>query len=192
MTTKIEPYELESLISAELDTHPRELMVPDESVSNVADAPCGAGNRRLRNGCRAHDAENRGGPEDPGPQHPVAALVGTFLGVLMWLRPLLSRGPEHGIPRKRRAPVPDRPEKRRLVAFVGGAAPQVAVEFGRRVIPANVKPSFDGNRTGHRRIKEIMALIGQRRHHQEGEKARGSYSHRRPAGQSATSDSSPP
>lgn len=29
-----------------------------------------------------------------------------------------------------------------LLAFIGGAAPKVAVEFGRRVIPANVKPSF--------------------------------------------------
>ena len=29
-----------------------------------------------------------------------------------------------------------------LLAFIGGAAPKVAVEFGRRVIPAHVKPSF--------------------------------------------------
>jgi chemotaxis protein MotA len=30
-----------------------------------------------------------------------------------------------------------------LLAFIGGgAAPKVAVEFGRRVIPSSVKPSF--------------------------------------------------
>jgi chemotaxis protein MotA len=29
-----------------------------------------------------------------------------------------------------------------LVSFLGGSAPKVAVEFGRRVIPANAKPSF--------------------------------------------------
>ena len=29
-----------------------------------------------------------------------------------------------------------------LVAFVGGAAPQMAVEFGRRAIPGNDRPSF--------------------------------------------------
>ncbi|MGZ8450007.1 MAG: hypothetical protein ACXWWV_10535 [Candidatus Deferrimicrobiaceae bacterium] len=29
-----------------------------------------------------------------------------------------------------------------LVAFVGGSAPQIAVEFGRRAIPGGDKPSF--------------------------------------------------
>jgi chemotaxis protein MotA len=29
-----------------------------------------------------------------------------------------------------------------LIGFVGGAAPQIAVEFARRVVPGNVKPSF--------------------------------------------------
>jgi chemotaxis protein MotA len=32
--------------------------------------------------------------------------------------------------------------KAALIAFIGGAAPKVAVEFGRRVIPAQDKPSF--------------------------------------------------
>jgi chemotaxis protein MotA len=30
-----------------------------------------------------------------------------------------------------------------FVAFVGGAAPQMAVEFGRRAIPAKERPSFN-------------------------------------------------
>ena len=30
-----------------------------------------------------------------------------------------------------------------LVSFVGGAAPQVAVEFARRVIPSGDKPTFN-------------------------------------------------
>jgi len=29
-----------------------------------------------------------------------------------------------------------------LVAFIRGASPQIAVEFGRRVIPSVVKPGF--------------------------------------------------
>ena len=29
-----------------------------------------------------------------------------------------------------------------LVAFLGGAAPQVAVEFGRKFLPHHVQPSF--------------------------------------------------
>ena len=30
-----------------------------------------------------------------------------------------------------------------LVSFVGGSAPQIAVEFARRVIPSGSKPSFN-------------------------------------------------
>jgi chemotaxis protein MotA len=44
--------------------------------------------------------------------------------------------------------------KTAIVAFVSGAAPQVAVEFGRRVIPANVKPSFEEIEQAIRRIKK--------------------------------------
>jgi chemotaxis protein MotA len=29
-----------------------------------------------------------------------------------------------------------------LLSFIGGAAPKVAVEFGRRVIPTEVRPTF--------------------------------------------------
>jgi chemotaxis protein MotA len=44
--------------------------------------------------------------------------------------------------------------KTAIVAFVGGAAPQVAVEFGRRVIPVNVKPSFEEIEQAIRRIRK--------------------------------------
>ena len=70
-----------------------------------------------------------------------AALVGTFLGVLLcygFVGPM-GRNSEHL--------AMDELEylnvlKVSLLAFIGGAAPKVAVEFGRRVIPAHVKPSF--------------------------------------------------
>jgi chemotaxis protein MotA len=41
-----------------------------------------------------------------------------------------------------------------IVAFVGGAAPQVAVEFGRRVVPAVDKPTFAEVEEALRRIKK--------------------------------------
>ena len=44
--------------------------------------------------------------------------------------------------------------KTAVIAFVSGAAPQVAVEFGRRVIPVNAKPSFEEIEQAIRRIKK--------------------------------------
>jgi len=44
--------------------------------------------------------------------------------------------------------------KMAIVAFVSGAAPQVAVEFGRRVVPAVDKPAFTEVEEALRRIKK--------------------------------------
>jgi len=82
-----------------------------------------------------------------------AALVGTFLGVLMcygFVGPAARNMEYHASEELQYLTV----LKTAIVAFVGGAAPQVAVEFGRRVIPANVKPSFEEIEQAIRRIKK--------------------------------------
>jgi len=152
MTTKIEPHELESLIGAELDTHHEELMVPTKSVSNVADALPGLGIVAAVMGVVLTMQKIGEPPEILG--HSIgAALVGTFLGVLMcygFVGPV-ARNMEYcaseelqylGV------------LKTAIVAFVSGATPQVAVEFGRRVVPANVKPTFEETEQAIRRIKK--------------------------------------
>jgi chemotaxis protein MotA len=71
-----------------------------------------------------------------------AALVGTFLGILLcygYVGPMSKNMALIAAEDLQYLTV----LKVALLAFIGGgAAPKVAVEFGRRVIPANAKPSF--------------------------------------------------
>lgn len=140
MTTSIAPYELESLLDTELEAHHEELMIPSKSVANVAESLPGLGIVAAVMGVVITMGKINEPPEVLG--HSIgAALVGTFMGVLMC----------YGFagPASRNLEYIANEEKEYLnvlkvaiVAFVGGAAPQIAVEFGRRVIPANVKPTF--------------------------------------------------
>ncbi|RMG59356.1 MAG: flagellar motor stator protein MotA, partial [Deltaproteobacteria bacterium] len=40
-----------------------------------------------------------------------------------------------------------------LVSFVSGGTPQIAIEFARRVVPSNVKPSFEEVEEAMRQVK---------------------------------------
>jgi chemotaxis protein MotA len=140
MTTSIAPHELESLLDTELEAHHEELMIPSKSVNNVADALPGLGIVAAVIGVILTMAKISEPPEVLG--HSIgAALVGTFLGVLMcygFVGPMARNMEYTANEDKEYLNV----LKVALVAFVGGAAPQIAVEFGRRVIPGNVKPTF--------------------------------------------------
>jgi chemotaxis protein MotA len=70
-----------------------------------------------------------------------AALVGTFLGVLAcygFVAPMATNLEHKAKDKETYFNV----IKTALVAFVGGAAPQIAVESGRRAIPGTERPSF--------------------------------------------------
>ena len=140
MTTSIAPHELESLLDTELEAHHEELMIPSKSVSNVADSLPGLGIVAAVLGVVITMGKINEPPEVLG--HSIgAALVGTFLGVLMcygFVGPAARNLEYIANEEKEYMNV----LKIALVAFVGGAAPQIAVEFGRRVIPGNVKPTF--------------------------------------------------
>lgn len=140
MTTSISPHELESLLDAELESHHEELLIPSKSVANIADALPGLGIVAAVIGVILTMAKINEPPEVLG-NSIGAALVGTFLGVLLcygFVGPA-ARNLEF-IANEDRDYL--NVLKVSLVGFVGGAAPQIAVEFGRRVIPGNVKPSF--------------------------------------------------
>ncbi len=140
MTTSIAPHELESLLDSELEAHHEEALVPSKSVGTVADGLPGLGIVAAVLGVVLTMGKISEPPEVLG--HSIgAALVGTFLGVLMcygFVGPA-SRNLEFAANEGR-----DYLNvlKVALVGFVGGAAPQIAVEFGRRVVPGNVKPTF--------------------------------------------------
>ncbi len=140
MTTTIAPHEMEALIDSELESHHEEGLLPSGALSTVADSLPGLGIVAAVLGVVLTMGKISEPPEVIG--HSVgAALVGTFLGVLLcygYVGPM-AKNLEH-------IATEDLQYlnvlKVALLAFIGGAAPKVAVEFGRRVIPATVKPSF--------------------------------------------------
>ncbi|MBZ0156319.1 MAG: flagellar motor stator protein MotA [Alphaproteobacteria bacterium] len=140
MTTSIAPHELEALLDTELEAHHEEALIPSNAISTVADGLPALGIVAAVLGVVITMGKISEPPEVLG--HSIgAALVGTFLGVL------LSYGFVGPVAKNLGYIANEDKEylnvlKVALVAFVGGAAPQIAVEFGRRVIPANVKPSF--------------------------------------------------
>jgi chemotaxis protein MotA len=141
MTTTIAPHELEALIEQELDAHHEEAMTPAHSVNTIADGLPGLGIVAAVLGVVLTMAKIKEPPEVLGASIG-AALVGTFLGVLLcygFVGPMgkhLEFIAEEDLQYMNVIKVA-------LLAFIGGgAAPKVAVEFGRRVIPTKMKPGF--------------------------------------------------
>jgi chemotaxis protein MotA len=83
-----------------------------------------------------------GGPPEEIGNKVAAALVGTFLGILLCYGvagPLSSNmaktaDEQNGYLHVLRV---------LLLSFLKGSAPMIAIEMGRRAIPAHVRPSFD-------------------------------------------------
>jgi chemotaxis protein MotA len=140
MTTSISSYELESILDNELEAHHEEGIAPAKSLNNVADSLPGLGIVAAVLGVVLTMGKMKEPPEVLG--HSIgAALVGTFLGIL------LSYGFAAPLARNLEQIVNEDKEyltvlKVGMVSFIGGAAPQIAVEFARRSIPGHGKPSF--------------------------------------------------
>jgi chemotaxis protein MotA len=141
ITTNVPSYELENLMDLEIETHHHEAVIPSHSISKVADALPGLGIVAAVLGVVITMGKIDQPPAVLG--HSIgAALVGTFLGVLMcygFVGPMATNL-EH---KAKEEGIYFQVIKVSLVAFVGGAAPQMAVEFGRRAIPGKEKPTFN-------------------------------------------------
>ena len=140
MTTSISSYELESILDNELEAHHEEGIAPAKSLNNVADSLPGLGIVAAVLGVVLTMGKMKEPPDVLG-QCVGAALVGTFLGVLLcygFIGPM-GKNLEYSANEKIQYL---NVIKVALVSFLGGSAPKVAVEFGRRVVPANAKPSF--------------------------------------------------
>ncbi len=138
--TDIEAHELGSLLDYEIDAHFEEATIPSKSIGHVADALPGLGIVAAVLGVVLTMKKISEPPEVLG-QSIGAALVGTFLGVLLcygFVGPV-SRNLEHLANEDREFLTVI---KAALLAFVNTPSPQVAIEFARRVIPGDLKPSF--------------------------------------------------
>jgi chemotaxis protein MotA len=128
-------------------------MLPSKSMANVADGLPGLGIVAAVLGVVLTMQKISEPPEVLG--HSIgAALVGTFLGVLLcygYVGPI-ARILEHVANAKLQYMVVI---KVALKSFISNnAAPQVAVEFGRRVIPAKLRPDFSEVEEAIRQIKK--------------------------------------
>ncbi|MBI5408219.1 MAG: flagellar motor stator protein MotA [Nitrospirae bacterium] len=140
ISTNVTSYELENIMELEMETHHKEALIPASSVTRVADGLPGLGIVAAVLGVVLTMGKISEPPEVLG--HSIgAALVGTFLGVLMcygFVGPM-GTSLEHTANEES---VYYQVMKIALVSFVGGAAPQIAVEFARRAIPGDGKPTF--------------------------------------------------
>ena len=136
----IAPFELDSMMELDIEVHHHQATIPISALTTVADALPGLGIVAAVLGVVITMGALGGPPEEIG--HKVAAaLVGTFLGILLcygFLSPLAgmmtkivdAEGQYYNALRVA------------LLAFAKGAAPVLAVEFARRSIPAECRPSF--------------------------------------------------
>jgi chemotaxis protein MotA len=133
-------FDLDQMMEMDMEVHHHHAQQPVMALSTVADSLPGLGIVAAVLGVVITMGSLGGPPEEIG--HKVAAaLVGTFLGILMcygFLGPLAANmtklnDAESDYLRCLRMGV---------IAFVKGSAPILAVEFARRSIPGEVRPSF--------------------------------------------------
>jgi chemotaxis protein MotA len=141
ISSNISPFELETVMDSEIEAHHKEAMIPADAVTKIADGLPALGIVAAVLGVIITMGKINEPPAVLGSSIG-AALVGTFLGVL------LAYGFVGPIGTNLAYVVDDEAIslhviKIALVNFVGGAAPQVAVEFARRVIPSAGKPTFN-------------------------------------------------
>jgi chemotaxis protein MotA len=142
----VPPHDLDAMLENDIDIHHHEAMEPAKALATVSDALPGLGIVAAVLGVVITMGALGGPPEEIG--HKVAAaLVGTFLGILLSygvVSPLAANiektiAAEGQFYQMLRAG---------LMAFARGMAPMIAVEFARRAIPHDLRPSFKDMEAG--------------------------------------------
>ncbi len=133
-------YELDNLMDIELETHHEEMSQPANALTRVADSLPGFGIVAAVLGIVITMKSIGGPPEELG-IHVAAALVGTFLGILLaygFVAPT-AQAFEHQAAEESKF---YECLKTAIIATVNGMPPQMAVEFGRKTIFKSERPSF--------------------------------------------------
>src|SRR3954471_3910288 len=140
ITGGIDPFDLDQMMEIDLEVSHQEATEPVAALSTMADSLPGLGIVAAVLGVVITMGALGGPPEEIG--HKVAAaLVGTFLGILLSYgvvsplaanieKTIAAEGQFYQVLRAG------------LMAFARGMAPMIAVEFARRAIPHDLRPSF--------------------------------------------------
>ena len=137
----MEAHELESLLEYELETHHKEAAEPAHAVQKVADALPGFGIVAAVLGIVNTMGSLEGAETAEIGEKVGAALVGTFLGILVaygFVGPIAAAMENRAHEEGKAFEV----VKMALVASVRGYNPQIAVEFARKLLFADIRPSF--------------------------------------------------
>jgi chemotaxis protein MotA len=136
----VEPFDVDQMLEMDMDVHHHEATQPVAALSSMADALPGLGIVAAVLGVVITMGSLGGPPEEIG--HKVAAaLVGTFLGILLCyglVGPVAANmgktvEEEHCYQQVLRVAI---------IAFIKGTPPIMAVEVARRAVPAHVRPTF--------------------------------------------------
>jgi chemotaxis protein MotA len=137
----IAAHDLEALMDEDLKVHHDDVLKPAATLTKVSDALPGLGIVAAVLGVVITMGHIDAPPAEIG-EHVGAALVGTFLGILM----------SYGFAAPLAASLENRVNeeanyclciKAGLLAVYKGHPPAIAVEFARRVLPHDVRPSFN-------------------------------------------------
>jgi len=142
------PFDLDQMMEVDMEIQHHCAQAPVNALNTVADSLPGLGIVAAVLGV-VITMGALGGPPDEIGHKVAAALVGTFLGILLCyglLGPMASKmgraaeeeGQFYHVVRVS------------LIAFLKGSSPLVAVEFGRRAVPGHVRPTFQEMETGCR------------------------------------------
>ena len=138
--TGVDAFELDQMLDLDLEVHHRDESQATSALSTMADSLPGLGIVAAVLGVVITMGALGGPPEEIG--HKVAAaLVGTFLGILLCyglVGPIAANmakaaDEEHAFLYVMRV---------LMVSFLKGSAPIMAVEVARRAVPGHVRPSF--------------------------------------------------
>ncbi len=136
----VEPFDVDQMMELDMDVHHHGAALPVSALATMADSLPGLGIVAAVLGVVITMGALGGPPEEIG--HKVAAaLVGTFLGILLcygFIGPIAANmakatDDEHAFYHVVRIVI---------VSFIKGSPPSIAVEFGRRAIPSHLRPSF--------------------------------------------------
>jgi chemotaxis protein MotA len=136
----IPEHDLEAMMDLDLETHEHEEMEASSTLQTIGDALPGLGIVAAVLGV-VITMGSIGGPVEEVGMHVGAALVGTFLGILMsygFVQPLASNL-KYQITAEGKYYIC---LKQALIAFHKGFTAAIAVEFARRMISDEVRPSF--------------------------------------------------
>jgi chemotaxis protein MotA len=138
--TGSDPFDLDQLMELDMEVHHHESSQPITALSSMADSLPGLGIVAAVLGVVITMGALGGPPEEIG-RKVAAALVGTFLGILLC----------YGLVGPLAANMSKAADEERaylgvlrvlVISFLKGTAPIMAVEVGRRAIPGHLRPSF--------------------------------------------------